>query len=102
MFLIIGGGLLGVIALWHLRHIFRSEHDDLDRAFLQLCKKLEKVGIPRNPGEGPRDYALRVAELKPEWGREVKAVNSAYEHMRYGGEGQERLKVLKRAIRKLK
>ena len=102
VFLIIGGGLLGVIALWHLRHIFRSEHDELDRAFLRLCKKLEKACIPRNPGEGPRDYAKRVAESKPEWGREVKAINSAYEHMRYGGESQERLKVLKRAIRKLK
>jgi protein-glutamine gamma-glutamyltransferase len=100
--LIIGGSFLSVFALWQLRHIFKSEHDELDRVFLGLCKKLEKAGIPRNPGEGPRDYALRVAELKPEWGREVKAINSAYEHMRYGSESQGRLKVLKRAIKRLK
>jgi transglutaminase-like putative cysteine protease len=102
VFLIVGGGILSVITLWHIRHIFCSEHDELDRVFFRLCKKLEQAGVPRNHGEGPRDYALRVAELKPEWGREVKAINSVYEHMRYGGESKERLKVLKRAVRKLK
>jgi len=100
--LIVGGGFLGVIAFWHLRTLFSSEYDELDRIFLRLCKKLEKAGIPRNPGEGPRNYANRVAEQRPDLAREVKAINSVYEHMRYGGESQDRLKVLKRAIKKLK
>lgn len=100
--LILGGGFLGTITLWHLRTLFSSEHDELDREFLRLCKKLEKAGILRNPGEGPRDYANRVAEQRPDLAREVKAINSVYEHMRYGSESQDRLKVLKKAIGQLK
>ncbi|MBQ0713041.1 MAG: DUF3488 domain-containing transglutaminase family protein [Porticoccus sp.] len=100
--LIVGGGMLGLLALWQLRHRFSSKHDELDRVFLSLCEKLEKAGIPRTAGEGPRDYAQRVAEQRPDLARQVKAINSVYEHMRYGGESQERLKVLRRAIRKLK
>ena len=100
--LIGGGGMLGLLALWQLRHRFSSKHDELDRAFLQLCKKLAKAGIPRISGEGPRAYAQRVAEQRPDLAREVKAINSVYEHMRYGNESQERLKVLKWAIRRVK
>ncbi|MEH6467962.1 MAG: transglutaminase domain-containing protein, partial [Porticoccus sp.] len=100
--LVAGGGLLGLLALWQLRHRFSSKHDELDRVFLRLCQKLEKAGVPRTAGEGPRDYAQRVAEDRPDLARQVKAINSVYEHMRYGNESQERLKVLKSAIRRLK
>ncbi len=100
--LIAGGGLLGLLALWQLRHRFSSKHDELDRVFLRLCQTLEKAGIPRETGEGPRAYAQRVAEQRPDLARQVKGINAVYEHMRYGSEGQERLKVLKNAIRRLK
>jgi protein-glutamine gamma-glutamyltransferase len=100
--LIAGGGLLGLLALWQLRHRFSSKHDELDRVFLRLCQTLEKAGIPRETGEGPRNYAQRVAKQRPDLARQVKGINAVYEHMRYGSEGQERLKVLKNAIRRLK
>jgi transglutaminase-like putative cysteine protease/Flp pilus assembly protein protease CpaA len=100
--LIAGGGLLGLLALWQLRQRFSSKHDELDRVFLHLCQTLEKAGIPRETGEGPRAYAQRVAEQRPELARQVKAINSVYEHMRYGSESQERLKVLRKSIRRIK
>lgn len=107
LLLIVGGGVLTVIALWHLRtlwysKLWHSEYDELDRIFLKLCKKLEKAGIPRYPGEGPRDYANRVAEQRPELARIVKGINSVYEHMRYGNEGRERIKVLNKVVKQLK
>ena len=107
LLLTVGGGVLAVIALWHLRtlwysKLWHSEYDELDRLYLKLCTKLEKAGVPRQQGEGPRDYANRVAEQRPELARIVKGINSVYEHMRYGNEGQERLKVLKAALRRLK
>ena len=100
--LVAGGGLLVLQALWQLRHRFSSKYDELDRVFLHLCQKLEKAGIPRTAGEGPRDYAQRVAEQRPDLARQVSAINSVYEHMRYGNESQDRLKVLKRAVKQLK
>lgn len=107
LLLAVGGGVLAAIALWHLRtlwysKLWHSEHDELDRIYLKLCKKLEKAGVPRNSGEGSRDYANRVAEQRPELARIVKGINSVYEHMRYGSEGEERLKVLKQGVKRLK
>ncbi len=100
--LISGGVILGLLALWQLRHGLSAKHDELDRMFLHLCKKLEKAGIPRNAGEGPRDYAQRVAEQRPDLARQVKAINTVYEHMRYGNESNNRLTPMKKAIRRIK
>ena len=107
LLLTLGGGVLAAIALWHLRTLWYSklwhpEHDELDRIYLKLCKKLEKAGVPRNPGEGPRDYANRVAEQRPELAKIVKGINSVYEHMRYGNESQGRIEILKKGIKRLK
>tara|TARA_R100000656_G_scaffold26216_5_gene23124 strand:- start:992 stop:3010 length:2019 start_codon:yes stop_codon:yes gene_type:complete len=83
----VGGGLLLLLGLWMLLPRRRERPRDLlDREFLRLCQKLEKAGFPRQVGEGPRDYAQRVAESRPELGRELVEVTRMYETMRYAGE----------------
>lgn len=100
--LVVGGGFLALIALWQLRSFFRHSHDDLDSVFLLFCRKLEKSGFERQVGEGPRDYATRVAESRPDLARQVSAISSTYEYLRYGKSNKQRLKILKRAVRKFK
>lgn len=100
--LISGSVILGLLALWQLRYRLSAKHDELDRMFLKLCKKLEKAGMPRSAGEGPRDYAQRVAEQRPDLARQVKAISTVYEHMRYGNESNNRLALIKKAIRRIK
>ncbi len=98
----VGGGLLILLGLWMLLpRRYGGSCDPLDREFIRLCRKLEKAGFPRRIGEGPGDYAQRVAELKPEVARELIDVIRMYENMRYAGETPS-VRTLARAIRYLR
>jgi protein-glutamine gamma-glutamyltransferase len=52
--------LLGLWAWWVLRQP-RSQVDTLDRAYLALCSKLQRVGLTRDAAEGPMHFGSRVA-----------------------------------------
>ncbi|RLA54715.1 MAG: DUF3488 domain-containing protein [Gammaproteobacteria bacterium] len=86
LFLLVAGGIamlpMVVMLYWGREKIYR---DDLDQFFLQFCRRMEHVGIKRHSGEGPRDYAMRIALLKPELGDEVGKLSSLYELQRYQG-----------------
>ena len=66
-------------ALWQ-----RPRHDAAQRLWLNYCKRLAKAGIPREPWEGPQDYAARVARERPEHAAVVRAAADAYALARYG------------------
>ncbi len=79
--------LLIVIGLWQ-RHHLRPRRDPVQAAYRQLCRRLERVARPRQPGEGPREYADVVQALRPDLGAEAGPLFDAYIAIRYDGRTQ--------------
>ncbi len=63
----------------------RPRGDALTRCFARLQRRLERCGLPRRPGEGPRDYLLRAAEhLDAADAAQLSALMAGYLQLRYG------------------
>jgi hypothetical protein len=78
-----GGALLLGIALWMLLRQ-PAPADPVQRAWLQFCRRLTRHGLARRPGEGPRDFARRVATAQPALASQVNAITDLYVALRYG------------------
>jgi transglutaminase-like putative cysteine protease len=81
--LLLTGTLLLGIALWMLLRQPLSK-DPVQRAWLQFCKRVAQHGLVRQPGEGPRDFAHRVATARPALAGRVNAITGLYVALRYG------------------
>jgi protein-glutamine gamma-glutamyltransferase len=75
---------LGWIAWQVGRSAPRERLDRLGRAYVRLCRKLARVGLPRAPHEGPLEYADAVGERRPELAQSVRALLMRYAELRYG------------------
>jgi hypothetical protein len=86
---------------WSLRrHMAR---DPVQRAWQGLSRKLGRVGLARQPWEGPLVYADRVAAARPRLAPQIDAIARDYAALRYGANaGEGRLAQLRQRIRKLK
>ena len=62
----------------------RPRVDRIQSAYLRFCRKMERSGIPRDPAEGPLDYADRVLARRPELREEVGEITRLYVNLRYG------------------
>ncbi|MDD2686654.1 MAG: DUF3488 and transglutaminase-like domain-containing protein [Gallionella sp.] len=78
------GLVIALFALVMLRHLFKRETDVTQAAWLKLCRKLAKAGLPRAPHEGPRDYAARIAAARPELAATLHDISERYIALRYG------------------
>jgi hypothetical protein len=87
-----GAGLVGWL-LWIAWQVGRSgprsRADKLARAYIALCKKLARAGLPRAPHEGPLAFASAVARHRPDLAQSVQALLVQYAHLRYGRPQQE-------------
>src|SRR5690606_5497213 len=95
--LVSGGVVIGTLVLavvWGQRRKYRYP---ADRYYLRFCKKLARFGIPRRAGEGPRDYARRVIQQRPDLVSPVNRVTELYELASYAGNNAA-LGDLKRAV----
>ncbi|HEX6827835.1 MAG TPA: DUF4129 domain-containing protein, partial [Burkholderiales bacterium] len=82
--LLVGAGaLLLVFALWMLRRLTATPDPAL-AAWRRFCRKLDRAGLPRRPGEGPRDYADRVKGRRPALAQAVERITVLYVDLRYG------------------
>ena len=81
------GALLLFFALWMLRRPGRRISDPAQAAYLRFCRKLERAGMHRGPGEGPRDFAEKVKRLRPEIAPAVERITGIYISLRYGSGG---------------
>jgi len=61
----------------------RRPRDPLARAYRELCGKLARV-TPREPHEGPRSYAQRLASCSPAAAERAVALLDRYAELRYG------------------
>jgi transglutaminase-like putative cysteine protease len=78
------GILVGLFALFMLRHLYTRRPDKVQAAWLRLCKKLAKAGLPRAAHEGALDYAARVAAARPELAASIFDLATRYSALRYG------------------
>jgi transglutaminase-like putative cysteine protease len=76
--------VIGFFALFMLRHLFVKQQDKVQAAWLKLCRKLSRIGLPRAAHEGPHDYADRVASIRPEIAADIADIAARYIALRYG------------------
>ncbi|PTN36354.1 DUF3488 and DUF4129 domain-containing transglutaminase family protein [Desulfonatronum sp. SC1] len=62
----------------------RPPEDALDKIYSRFCRRLAKIGIPRLPQEGPRDFALRATGVRPDLAEPITAISEGYIQLRYG------------------
>ncbi len=80
---IVIGGLLAIIAAFILLKRERI-NDPLQRAYLELCKKLARQGFERMDNETANDFAQRIAQQQPELAQKLSGPFTTYNTLRYG------------------
>ncbi len=78
------GVVIALFALYMLRHLFVRQPDKVQSAWLKLCSRLAKAGLPRAAHEGAQDYAARIATARPELAEPIRDLASRYTALRYG------------------
>ena len=85
MDMVAGVGLvIALFALFMLRHLFVRQPDKVQAAWLKLCQKLAKAGLPRAAHEGAQDYAARIAAARPVLADAIRDLAARYSAFRYG------------------
>ncbi|MFQ5660479.1 MAG: DUF3488 and DUF4129 domain-containing transglutaminase family protein [Gammaproteobacteria bacterium] len=86
VWLILAAGLVFlVLFLWLLRQ--RNAHTDRARTLYdQFCDRMAKIGISRDAGEGPKDFASRAIHQRNDLGEKINAITDLYVAARYGGQ----------------
>ena len=75
-----------VLSTLMLRRLKARVHDPAKIAYLKFCDKLRRKGMPRDPAEGPVDYARRLEHVRPDLASAVTAITQLYIALRYGAE----------------
>ena len=97
------GIVVSVLSLIMLRRLRATVRDPVKRAYLQFCAKLGRRGLARNLAEGPVDYAVRLARLRPDLAPSADAITRLYVALRYGsGEDRRALDELRRQVRQFR
>ena len=83
------GLIVAVLVFLTLRQLRTRVHDPVKIAYLRFCSKLGRRGLPRDPAEGPADYARRLERLRPDLAPTIAAITGLYVSLRYGAEANE-------------
>lgn len=78
------GGFLAILSAYFAWRFKPRSSDPVAHVYEQLCRKLAKLGVPRQPHEGPNDYVTRAAQTRPELAAQLAEVLSVYVGLRYG------------------
>ncbi len=77
--------LIAAAAWWLPKLTARQRPDDrIGTAYRRYCSRLARAGLHRRQHEGPRDYASRIAQLRPDIAPEIWRVSRLYMRLRYG------------------
>lgn len=92
--------LVFVFVSWKKRRI---PHNDIVYIYNVFCKKLARIGYPRDPAEGPVDYAGRVSASRRDLASDVRDITQLYILLRYGrGADEGTLKSFKTKVKRFK
>lgn len=97
---IVGGLLIGLLALWLFKP-WQRERDPLQRLLRRFERTLARQGLQRERGEGVRAFAERAMTRLPAQARSVEEFARAFEAQRYAGQEQS-LQTLNAALRRLR
>lgn len=93
---VLGAGVL--VFLLGLARLTTGSADPAHTLYLRWCRRLARHGPVRAPGEGPLDFAARVARESPRHAESATVVTSLYINVRYAGNAT-LLPALKRHVR---
>jgi transglutaminase-like putative cysteine protease len=98
--LLLGTGLVvGLFALFMLRHLYKRPGDMTQRIYLRFCRKLSKAGTVRAAHEGPQAFAVRAAADHPQLALAIQAITARYLALRYENLADEQgVRALRREI----
>jgi transglutaminase-like putative cysteine protease len=74
--------LLIIYAGW-MRLRTRPRADRIQALYEHFCQKLARIGVQRDPWEGPSDFATRVAQSLPNQSERVRQITGTYIALRY-------------------
>jgi len=93
--------LLVTAAGWmiHTRH---RKQDRAVRLFHKFCRRLQRIGLERQPTEGPSDFARRVIDARDDLREPVNRITKTYITVRYGRSGPAGLSLLRDLVNRFK
>lgn len=98
---VVAAVVLGLLTLALVRGAARRQ--PLERLYQRFCERFARLGLSRRPGEGPLDYARRVATARPDLSEAIEAFMVPYLPARYRNQvDRTDLKVLKARLRRLR
>ena len=83
--LLIAAALLAIYAGW-MRLRTRPGGDRVKALYERFCRKAARLGVRRDPWEGPSDFSARAARLLPEESERIRRIASSYIVLRYSPE----------------
>jgi transglutaminase-like putative cysteine protease len=94
-----GAGLiLAGLALTLFRTPTAKPKTEIERLYARFLSRLAEAGLSRRPEEGPADFAIRAAALRPDLAQRIYAITGLYVELRYGGAAQARIEELRRSL----
>lgn len=89
------------LALWLAWRLRPPPQPEAARLYREFCRRLARVGLERAPHEGPRDFAARVVQSRPEMAATVERITRLYLALRYEARAEEEalLALLRRETR---
>jgi transglutaminase-like putative cysteine protease len=86
-----------------LRDLRSARPDPARLAYDRFCRTLARRGLTRGAAEGPRVFARRAAQQRPDLAEVIAEITGLYVRLRYGGDTDAgRLQALKQRVRALK
>jgi len=82
---IIATGFVVILATW-MRVRGRAQPDPIQSLYARFCAKAARLGAPRDPSEGPVDFARRAGRVLPRESERIAAISNYYVGLRYGRE----------------
>lgn len=82
--LVLAAATLAIILVFTLFFRPREPTRDLTaEAWLDFCRKMERIGLPRRPEQGPLDYLEHISRHRPDLAESVHKLVSSYVRLRY-------------------
>jgi protein-glutamine gamma-glutamyltransferase len=64
----------------------RSRADQVKALYERFCRKAARLGVRRDPWEGPSDFSRRAAQLLPNESKRIREISNTYIALRYAPE----------------
>ena len=80
--LLVAIALLAIYFAW-MQLRTRSRVDRVKALYEYFCRKIARLGVPRDPCEGPLDFARRAAQSLPNESNRIRQIADTYVLLRY-------------------